>query len=55
MEMGEFHQHQWMFFYDFIGLSFKTSDKEIPYFSTPKKKSSMNEVPMVEARDLKLP
>ena len=28
MEMNEFHPHQWIFFYDFIGLKFSASESE---------------------------
>jgi len=28
MQIGEFHCHQWMFFYDFVGLKFNTGEGE---------------------------
>lgn len=28
MELNEFHPHQWIFFYDLIGVKFTASDPE---------------------------
>ena len=29
MQMNEFHPHQWIFFYDFIGLKFSASEPQM--------------------------
>ncbi len=60
MKMSEFHQHQWMFFFDFIGIKFNQvveGRESIKSTDTPSKKTNGLTIPQtrLSEKTIKIP